>query len=208
MFNKKKAQENFQMEQPKQKKKKSKPFKVAVFGFAALFSITIITGIMSEDDPKEEVATVEAEASENKSSAKETEKKETAEEKAVKEYKADLQYNSGSFSDTFKDFVAHNQKLADNMFLLKDKDWVLEMGSIIARFRLNLEDANKLEAPASMQDVHEKYMQAMDEYQVFADDYPKAMDNGDWDRVEELSKHIDAGNALVDEASELLLTKE
>jgi len=82
-------------------------------------------------------------------------------------------------------------------------DWKVDTAVAIQDMRNLVEQANNLNnVPAQYKEVHEKYMQAMEQYGIVADELPAAIDNLDVNHMNELTTNMLQGNEYLTQATQ------
>ncbi|MGN7485319.1 hypothetical protein ACTHPB_27755 [Priestia megaterium] len=116
------------------------------------------------------------------------------------------------------DEVAYRTQVADQMNRIQDvfntlstqmsnysntTDWKVDTAVAIQEMRTLVEEANNMQnVPAKFKTVHAKYMQAMEQYEIVADQLPTAIDNLDVNHINSLTKNMLQGNEYLTQATQ------
>ncbi|WP_455920482.1 hypothetical protein [Priestia megaterium] len=116
------------------------------------------------------------------------------------------------------DEVAYRTQVADQMNRIQDvfntlstqmsnysntTDWKVDTAVAIQDMRSLVEEANNMkDVPAKFKTVHATYMQAMEQYEIVADQLPTAIDNLDVNHINSLTKNMLQGNEYLTQATQ------
>lgn len=116
------------------------------------------------------------------------------------------------------DEVAYQTQVADQMNRMQDvfntlstqmsnysntTDWKVDTAVAIQDMRTLVEEANNMQnVPAEFKTVHAKYMQAIEQYEIVADQLPTAIDNLDVNHINSLTKNMLQGNEYLTQATQ------
>jgi hypothetical protein len=198
-----------------------------IIGAVAVFGII---GALNDDDT---VATIEETPVEEV--VEEAVKEEAVKEEAVKEEAVEVEPVSAepvepvieeepvdtellaystSMGDSFGEFESIMYDFSDLMldagndpYLMFDDAWTIDVATQLVLMQGVIDDIKSLNAPTGFEDVHNKTLQAMDEYQYVVDNLPRAIDNMDVDLINSCSDAVANGTRYIGEASSLLSTK-
>lgn len=190
-----------------------------IIGAVAVFGII---GALNDDDT---VATIEETPVEEVVEVEETIKEEAVEveqvsaepvEPVIEEEPVDTELlaYSTSMGDSFGEFESIMYDFSDLMldagndpYLMFDDAWTIDVATQLVLMQGVIDDIKSLNPPTGFEDVHNKTLQAMDEYQYVVDNLPRAIDNMDVDLINSCSDAVANGTRYIGEASSLLSTK-
>ena len=92
--------------------------------------------------------------------------------------------------------------MANPQFL--DDEWILDVAIEITIIRLLCEEAQEIEPPNSMADIHYKYMQAMWHYDRSMDLIVEGIDTLNADLIYQATSEMEAGGEYINEVTEML----
>lgn len=87
--------------------------------------------------------------------------------------------------------------------LMGDNEWTLAVAAHLATIRVLYEEAMEIEPPASMANIHYKYVQGMKHYETATHLVAQGFDELDVNLINQATAEISTGAQLVNEATEL-----
>lgn len=174
------------------------------------------------EEPKEEPEVVE-EVKEEPEGVVEEEPEEVVEEPGVEEMSVEEEDDNGlteeeveylstmtvlfdEFSQVLLDFSDQNMKVAEDPSVIFTNEWVTEMAGILANMGILADEIYATEPPERFKEVHDIYLQAMDEIYFIYDTYPEAIDNLDVDLMEQCVIAMENVSVLIQEGTNKLLS--
>lgn len=174
------------------------------------------------EEPKEEPEVVE-EVKEEPEGVVEEEPEEVVEEPEVEEMSVEEEDGNGlteeeveylstmtvlfdEFSQVLLDFSDQNMKVAEDPSVIFTNEWVTEMAGILANMGILADEIYATEPPERFKEVHDIYLQAMDEIYFIYDTYPEAIDNLDVDLMEQCVIAMENVSVLIQEGTNKLLS--
>lgn len=174
------------------------------------------------EEPKEEPEVVE-EVKEEPEGVVEEEPEEVVEEPGVEEMSVEEEDDNGlteeeveylstmtvlfdDFSQVLLDFSDQNMKVAEDPSVIFTNEWITEMAGILANMGILADEIYATEPPERFKEVHDIYLQAMDEIYFIYDTYPEAIDNLDVDLMEQCVIAMENVSVLIQEGTNKLLS--
>lgn len=174
------------------------------------------------EEPKEEPEVVE-EVKEEPEGVVEEEPEEVVEEPDVEEMSVEEEDDNGlteeeveylstmtvlfdEFSQVLLDFSDQNMKVAEDPSVMFTNEWVIEMAGILANMAILADEIYATEPPERFKEVHDIYLQAMDEIYFIYDTYPDAIDNLDVNLMEQCVIAMENVSVLIQEGTNKLLS--
>lgn len=174
------------------------------------------------EEPKEEPEVVK-EVKEEPEGVVEEEPEEVIEEPEVEEMSVEEEDGNGlteeeveylstmtvlfdEFSQVLLDFSDQNMKVAEDPSVMFTNEWVTEMAGILANMGILADEIYATEPPERFKEVHDIYLQAMDEIYFIYDTYPEAIDNLDVDLMEQCVIAMENVSVLIQEGTNKLLS--
>lgn len=122
------------------------------------------------------------------------------------EYLSTMTVLFDEFSQVLLDFSDQNMKVAEDPSVMFTNEWVTEMAGILANMGILADEIYAIEPPERFKEVHDIYLQAMDEIYFIYDTYPEAIDNLDVDLLEQCVIAMENVSALIQEGTNKLLS--
>lgn len=174
------------------------------------------------EEPKEEPEVVEG-VKEEPDGVVEEEPEEVVEEPEVEEMSVEEEDDNGlteeeveylstmtvlfdEFSQVLLDFSDQNMKVAEDPSVIFTNEWVTEMAGILANMAILADEIYATEPPERFKEVHDIYLQAMDEIYFIYDTYPDAIDNLDVNLMEQCVIAMENVSVLIQEGTNKLLS--
>ncbi|SDE59158.1 Protein of unknown function [Priestia aryabhattai B8W22] len=111
-------------------------------------------------------------------------------------YRTEIASQSAQMTDIFTTLSTQMSNYSNTT------EWKVDTAVAIQELRDLVDQANNMQdVPAEYKEVHEKYMQAMEQYEIVADELPTAIDNLDVNQMNELTTNMSQGNAYLTEAT-------
>ncbi|MCM3773993.1 hypothetical protein M3225_26620 [Priestia aryabhattai] len=112
-------------------------------------------------------------------------------------YRTEIASQSAQMTDIFTTLSTQMSNYSNTT------EWKVDTAVAIQELRDLVDQANSIKnVPAEYKEVHEKYMQAMEQYEIVADQLPTAIDNLDANQINILSANMLQGNEYLTQATQ------
>ena len=112
-------------------------------------------------------------------------------------YRTEIASQSAQMTDIFTTLSTQMSNYSNTT------DWKVDTAVAIQELRDVVDQANSMKnVPTEYKEVHEKYMQAIEQYEIVADQLPTAIDNLDANQINTLSANMLQGNEYLTQATQ------
>ena len=120
------------------------------------------------------------------------------------QYRDEVGTISLELSSYMTDFSELNMQASTNPVIIYTDDWTYDTAVAIVGIRDCVAAFRSLQAPPHLQPSHDEILLAMDEFEQSTVKYTNAIDNDNWDLLDEALEHLNKGGEHVGNATILL----
>ena len=120
----------------------------------------------------------------------------------INAYKSGLAESLGMVNAALEKFSDLSYEASDNPYVMTTDSWIQDTAVVLTYLDLAIDKAYALDPPEELKGVHTEIISSMDNYKFVVDNYPSAIDNMDFDLLDECIAHMQDGSYYMQRATE------